>query len=171
MKTVPGFNPRDFPRRSWQSGDGLYGNSIFWMAVPMFVRRPDGKKKPASPDYLHKWVLQAEKKSRRYMANPLRPAVRALDQGRLRDIAMCEPNTLAPGDAVAVRFTVTYIEGDKDWYPQYLLSDVVRVCQGERPAPRDGGLYVEPAVLEPQNALEEGEIVDGTCRALSLRRR
>ena len=95
------------------------------------------------------------------MANPARPVVRALESGRLRDITQCTPNTLVQGDAVAVRFTVTYLEGDKDWYPQYLVSDVVRVGRIPRMPPVDSGLYVKPEILLQQAQLEEGEIIDG----------
>ena len=161
IKDVRGFNPGGAGRRNWQSGDGLYGNSIFWMTVPMFIRRPEGLKKPAAPGHLHPWVVQAEKRSRRYMANPARPVVRALESGRLRDISQCTPNSLGQGDAVAVRFTVTYVEGDKDWYPQYLVSDVVRVACSPRVLSGDMGLYVKPDIPSSETQLEEGEIIDG----------
>ncbi|KAI0745889.1 hypothetical protein C8Q76DRAFT_606929 [Earliella scabrosa] len=165
MVKVPGFNPGDFDRRPWQSGSLDYSNSIFWMNVPMFIRRKDGERKPKAPTHLHPWVLQAERKSRRYRANPARPAVRAIEQGRLCDISQAKPSILKQGDAVAVRFKIAYIEADRDWYPQFLLTDIVRVCVGKRRASEDSRLYVATSVGD-ENALENGEIVDGESRGV-----
>ncbi|KAI0706465.1 hypothetical protein C8Q76DRAFT_630050 [Earliella scabrosa] len=161
MKTVPGFNTAELERRTWQSGNSGYSNAVFWMSVPMFVRAEFGKRKPAAPEYLHPWVVQAARRSRRYRPNPARPAVRALDEGRLRDIRQCFPEVLYPGDVVAIRFTVTYTETEKDWHPGFLLTDVVRVCHGPMSTQAIGDASHE--VVSAPVALDEGEIVDGEC--------
>ena len=163
MGRLPGFNVKEKPRRTWQSGNMEYSNSVFWMNVPMFIRRKEGERKPKAPDYLHPWVIMAEKKSRRYKANPARPAVRAIENGRLCDISQARPSVLREGDAVAVRFKLVFVEGDRDWYPQYHVSDIVRVCEG-RPCPvEDESVYIPVDVVEAP-ALADGEIIDGEWR-------
>ena len=52
-------------------------------------------------------------------------------------------------------------EGEHDWYPQYMLSDVVWVWTDSLLRNHDVALYVQPEGLAAQAALEEGEIVDG----------
>ncbi|KAI0711640.1 hypothetical protein C8Q76DRAFT_694507 [Earliella scabrosa] len=146
MGRLPGFNVKEKPRRAWQSGNMEYSNSVFWMNVPMFIRRKEGERKPKAPDYLHPWVIMAEKKSRRYKANPARPAVRAIENGRLCDISQARPSVLREGDAVAVRFKLVFVEGDRDWYPQYHVSDVVR-----GPALADGEIIDEDAVIHEED--------------------
>ena len=46
MQNVPGFNPEDLVRRSWQSGVSSFANSVFWMKSPMFLRHSSGERKP-----------------------------------------------------------------------------------------------------------------------------
>ncbi|KAI0698730.1 hypothetical protein C8Q76DRAFT_633831 [Earliella scabrosa] len=46
VQNVPGFNPEDLVRRSWQSGDSSFANFVFWMKSPMFLRHSSGERKP-----------------------------------------------------------------------------------------------------------------------------
>ena len=166
MLSVPGFNLSGVDRRRWQAGGGEYLNNSFWMTVPMFIRKSDGEKKPAPPDHLHPWVLQAAKRSRLYRVNPARPSVRGVQNGKLCEIAKCTPNTLQRGDAVAIRFTVSYFEGMNDWYPQYNLLDVVRVCSAPAVTPakeKSPEIDIRP-VIRVVDTLYAGEIVDGELR-------
>ncbi|KAI0709401.1 hypothetical protein C8Q76DRAFT_625601 [Earliella scabrosa] len=164
MATVPGFNSAEVDRRRWQSGGSNFLNNTFWMTVPMFLRRSEGKKKPPPPTHLHPWVIQAAKRSRQYQANPARPNVRAIEKGKLSDIGQCTPNVLQRGDAVAIRFMVSYVEGFNDWYPQYSLVDVIRVCGVEPTAvPKKKPVENVLKVSRIVNYLQDGEIVDGEC--------
>ena len=165
---VPGFNENgELRRRLWQSGGPGFGTSTFWMKVPMFVQVNPGERKPPFPRHLHNWVHQAEKKSRKYRANPARPTVLAVERGRLVDIAKCTPDKLMPGDGIAVTFTVSYIEGNTDWYPQYILIDIVRIERADR---RGGPKRRLWAGSRSRKALRVGEVVDGECAPLGHRR-
>ena len=155
VQGVSGFNLINLPRRSWQSGDPNFPSVVFWMKSPMFLRLQPGERKPACPSHLHPWIAQAERKSRRYRANPIRPEVRGIEDGRLKNISQCTPPRLYDGDAVAMTFTVKYVEGENDFFPQYQLFDIVRLVSTPPPE--------IPALLWTRTALEDGEIVDGTC--------
>ncbi|KAI0698734.1 hypothetical protein C8Q76DRAFT_633942 [Earliella scabrosa] len=160
VQTVPGFNPEDLVRRSWQSGGSSFANLVFWMKTPMFLRHPPGERKPRFPKHLHTWVRQAEYKARKYRANPHRPSVRAIEEGRLKSIAQCTPDKLREGDGVAVSFTIKYLEGETDWYPQYLIIDIVRIALGTPPRTA-GATYGAVAGSLGRDELQDGEIVDG----------
>ena len=125
----------------------------------MFIRTKPGDKKPPPATHLHPWVVEAAKSSRQYVPNPARPNVRGVEKGRLEDIRACRPPVLRRGDAVALRFSVTYIEGDKDYYPQYLLTDIIRVHLGPEAANELENTFVKPVTVA--EALQDGEIVDG----------
>ncbi len=168
LRKVRDFNVVAAPRRTWQSGESKFGNLVFWMKVPMFLRVAEGGRKPPFPEHLHAWVREAAGRSRRYYGNPQRPTVRAVEGGRLRNIAQCSPNRLRHGDGVAVTFTVQYIEGKADWYPQYTLIDLVRVACSPDPERTSSGLYVAMnSGAVQRNALQDGEIVDGELVAVS----
>ena len=94
----------------------------------MFLRTSYGQKRPRAPAYIHPWVVEAEKRSRKYRVNPARPNVRSVEGGRLRDIRDSNPSMLRAGDAVAVRFAVSYLETEKDYGPQFMLSDIIRLA-------------------------------------------
>ena len=165
IEVIPGFKPRkQFPRRGWQSGGSSYANTIFWMKTPMFLRNPVGAPKPDFPQHLHDWVRQAEDDSRKYRANPDRPTVRAIENGRLKPISSCTPQMLRQGDGVAITFTVKYIVGDVDWYPQYLLIDLVRVAVGTGTSPNlVGATYGAVTGGLTRAALVDGELIEGEC--------
>ena len=128
----------------------------------MFLRSPQGVRKPPFPEHLHDWVRHAEEGARKYRANPDRPVVRALQDGRLKPIGSCTPSELREGDGVAITFTLKYIIGEKDWYPQYLLIDVVRVAQGPGTSARlVGATYGAVTGGLTRHALEDDEVVDG----------
>ncbi|KAI0715442.1 hypothetical protein C8Q76DRAFT_597221, partial [Earliella scabrosa] len=127
MAEVPGFNVNGLPRREWQSGAGVGSTFRYWMKVPMFVRLKSGEPKPSPPSHLHRWVINADKRSRAYRANAARPEVYGLQGLHPIDIRKCDVPFLERGDAVAFSFTVAYVVGSKDWYPQLLPVDIVRV--------------------------------------------
>ncbi|KAI0722562.1 hypothetical protein C8Q76DRAFT_615308 [Earliella scabrosa] len=170
VEQVPGFKPKErFPRRAWQSGGSGFANTIFWMKTPMFLRNPQGVRKPPFPDHLHEWVRRAEDDSRKFRANPDRPQVRAVEDGRLKAISSCTPNQLREGDGVAITFTLKYIIGATDWYPQYLLIDVVRVAVGAGTSPSlMGATYGAVTGGLSRSALQDGEVVDGKHLAASF---
>ncbi len=170
LRKVPDFNVVAAPRRAWQSGDSKFGNLVFWMKVPMFLRVAEGARKPPFSEHLHAWVREAAGRSRRYYGNPQRPTVRAIEGGRLRNIAQCSPSRLRHGDGVAVTFTVQYVEGKVDWYPQYTLIDIVRVICSPDPERTSSGVYVSVTSGAVQrNALQDGEIVDGEAVTVGVR--
>ncbi|KAI0745596.1 hypothetical protein C8Q76DRAFT_606721 [Earliella scabrosa] len=72
-----------------QSGGEGFGNSSFWIKVPMFLRVESGERKPPCPSHLHEWMRKVERRSRHYRANPARPTVLALEGGRLKNISTC----------------------------------------------------------------------------------
>ncbi len=162
LRKVRDFNVPAAPRRMWQSGGSKFGNMVFWMKVPMFLRISEGERKPPFPEHLHDWVREAASRSRRYYANPQRPTVRAIEGGRLKNITQCSPNRLRHGDGVAVTFTVQYIEGKVDWYPQYSLIDLVRViCAPDTERTSSVSYVAMMSGAVHRNALQDGEIVDG----------
>ncbi|KAI0712626.1 hypothetical protein C8Q76DRAFT_797460 [Earliella scabrosa] len=162
VECIPGFKPREnLPRRNWQRGGSGFANTIYWMKTPMFLRHPKGLQKPPFPSHLHEWVRRAEEGSRKYRANPDRPVVRAIEDGRLKPISACAPPELREGDGVAMTFTLKYLIGEVDWYPQYLLIDLVRVAVGVGQPPRlAGATYGSVTGSLARSALEDGEVVD-----------
>ena len=171
VECIPGFKPREnLPRRNWQRGGSGFANTIYWMKTPMFLRHPKGLQKPPFPSHLHEWVRRAEEGSRKYRANPDRPVVRAIEDGRLKPISACAPPELREGDGVAMTFTLKYLIGEVDWYPQYLLIDLVRVAVGVGQPPRlAGATYGSVTGSLARSALEDGEVVDGK-RSISEKR-
>lgn len=156
MESVPGFNsPNAKPRRAWQSGYNAASMHRFWMRVPMFLRLRFGERKGSPPEHLHAWVKKADVRSRAYRANPARPNVMALDGQRVRRIEDCQPDQLMRGDAVAITFSVTYIEGKQDWYPNFTLIDIVRVAS-------------DPAHLAGNTTSEEESLVLNSVRPALL---
>ncbi|KAI0706598.1 hypothetical protein C8Q76DRAFT_629752, partial [Earliella scabrosa] len=153
----PEFNPRCVPRRATQSGVSMRQNR-FWMRTPMFVRRIRGEGNEPCPPHIHEWVRKAAEISTMYRPNPARPIIRAVENGRLKDIERAHPDHLQFGDAVALTFMVAYIEGRYDWYPQYHLLDIVRV---EASDSEEFGRFAVPTIdSSARAALREGEIVD-----------
>ncbi|KAI0683479.1 hypothetical protein C8Q76DRAFT_570374, partial [Earliella scabrosa] len=153
----PDFNPRCVPRRGSQSGVSTQQNR-FWMRTPMFVRRTRGEGDVPCPAHIHDWVRKAAETSTMYRPNPARPVIRAVENGRLKDIENAHPNYLQFGDAVALTFMVAYIEGRFDWYPQYHVVDIVRV---EASDSDEFGRFAIPTIdTSARAALCEGELVD-----------
>lgn len=139
------------------------------MKVPIFFRVVDGERKPPFPEHLHAWVREAVGQSRMYRANPQRPTVRAIEAGRLRNIAQCTPNRLRHGDGIAVTFTVQYVEGKSDWYPQYSLIDLVRVVCAPDAERASAALYVAVTLgAVGRDALQDGEVVDGEVGTIGM---
>ena len=161
MTQVPGFNPNDVARREWQSGAGFGTTARYWMKVPMFIRIRPGEHKPQVPHHLHPWVAAADKRSRAYRANPARPEVYDLgEMGLPVDIKKSKSTRLQRGDALAFSFTVVYVVGGKDWYPQLLPVDLVRVLERE-PEKRP---KVEPAVVNNMDVMVRPGRLDGSAK-------
>ncbi|KAI0684414.1 hypothetical protein C8Q76DRAFT_636623, partial [Earliella scabrosa] len=161
---VPGFNPTGIMRREWQSGAGFGTTSRFWMKVPMFVRNREGERKLPAARHLHPWVVNADRKSRAYRANIARPEIYGVTtQGNPIDIRKCENSRLEKGDVVAFSFTVVYVVGGKDWYPQLLPVDLVRVKER---TPSAGGALKTDVVENMEVMVRPGRLdlaaVDGT---------
>ena len=156
---VRGFNQRGVPRRMWQSGAA--GSSYrFWFKVPMFLRLKHGEKKPPFPSHLHADVRAAERKSRSYRANPARPVLMAVEDGKLKMLSECTPNHLVPGDVLAISFNACYVEAEKYWYPQFMPVEMVRVRGSGSTHGLDRDVV---AVAATERAtLKVGEVVDGT---------
>ena len=74
MGGVPGFNPGGLPWRAYLSGQDERYCTRFWMQTPMFLRK-GGVPDVPTPEYLHPWVIQAERQSKVFRANPDRPRV------------------------------------------------------------------------------------------------
>ncbi|KAI0742814.1 hypothetical protein C8Q80DRAFT_1108907, partial [Daedaleopsis nitida] len=112
MESIPGFNARySLPRQAWQAGTDLEAMHRFWMQVPMFLQVRYSKRKGEPAAHLHEWVKKAHHASNGWRANPACPVVLELEAGCLKNISDCNPPRLTRGDAVAISFTVTHIEG------------------------------------------------------------
>lgn len=134
----------------------------------MFVRLRIGEQKGPPPEFLHKWVKEADRMSRMYRANPARPQVMSLDGQLLRRIEECDPGSLVRGDAVAITFSVSYIEGTKDWYPTFTLIDIVRVAS-DHPTWRASKLDNMVVLNDVRPPLAEGQQVIGKfCKAIII---
>ncbi len=108
MTTVPGFNTREVKRREWQNGSTWHMH--YWLRVPMFLTCETRGGRPELPPGLHEWVVGAHKRTKNYRANPVRPLVCALENGRLQAIGESTPNVLEYGDVVSVVFSLIYVE-------------------------------------------------------------
>lgn len=161
MQDVPGFNvPNPKPRRPWQSGQNSSNTHRFWMRAPMFIRLRPGERKGPFPEHLHEWLREADRRSRAYRANPARPTVLVLEDRMLRGIEDCEPDHLIRGDAVAITFSITYVEGKKDWYPTFIPIDIVRVARGYTNW-NIGNEGQSIDMLAPRAPLTDGQLIDG----------
>ncbi|TFK87834.1 hypothetical protein K466DRAFT_490170 [Polyporus arcularius HHB13444] len=157
----PDFNPGKLPRRDYQSGGRVEYTRRFRVKAPMFLRLRDGETKPAPPDDLHPWVAEADADAKYYYANPVRPGVFALEQGRIRDIQHCQPAELTRGDVVLLMFTLTFIVGPEDWTPHYVPVDIVRVASGA-PVLWNASDFAVPVVdNRVRPAFVDGEEVEG----------
>ena len=105
-------------RREFMSGKDQRFSSKFWMQSPMFLPAA-GSKKASPPAHLHRWVVDADRASYAYRANPCVPVVYGRRDGKAVPIRECDPPCLCAGDVVSVTFNVTYHFTDKDWYPLY----------------------------------------------------
>ena len=119
------FNPAGLPRRSYLSGQDARFRSKFWMQTPMFVRRNGTEHREPAPSHLHEWVIQADRESKTFKANPDRPRVWVKVGNETRPIKQCTPKSLQRGDAVAMSFTVTYHITGTNWFPQFHPADIV----------------------------------------------
>ncbi|TFK90044.1 hypothetical protein K466DRAFT_470924, partial [Polyporus arcularius HHB13444] len=125
MSNVSGFNSRGVKRREWQNGKTWHLRH--YLRTPMFFSCEARGGKPDAPAGVHEWVAAAHKKSKTYRANPVRPAVCGLVDGRLESIDKCTPNKLEYGDVVSLVFGLTYVEDREDWGPVPMLTHVIRV--------------------------------------------
>ena len=119
------FNPAGLPRRSYLSGQDPRFRSKFWMQTPMFVRRHGTQQRDQAPGHLHEWVVQADRESKTFKANPDRPRVWKKVGNETRPIKECTPNSPHRGDVVAVSFTITYHVTATNWFPQFHPADIV----------------------------------------------
>ena len=136
----------------------------------MFVRVKPGVEKPRPPSDLHPWVLDADRRSTQYYANPARPSVFGWDGNRLRDIRKCKPDRLRVGDVVSFTFTVCFLIGTSTWWPQFSPLELVRVAEGGNTAPTasddiDFSVPVVPATV--RRRLVDGEVVGGMLFGVS----
>lgn len=162
MGTVEDFNPDHFGRRDYQSGHDPTFTRRYWMRTPMFLQVNKGEPKPKPAGHLHKWVLEAARRSPAYYANPARPAVLALEDGLLRGIKKATPSELCRGDIVVVTFTISYLVAGSVWYPQFLPLEIVRVGEVPTGDGTDSARYAVPVVdpsLRP--LLSDGEVLHG----------
>ncbi|KAH9885290.1 hypothetical protein C8Q73DRAFT_620348, partial [Cubamyces lactineus] len=162
MCTVKDFNPTNLKRRDYQSGQDPNFTKRYWMRTPMFIRMNKGEPKPRTPSYIHEWVVEAERRATVYHANPARPAVLALEDGVVRDIRKCEPDSLTRGDVVVVTFTVSFVVAAASWFPQLLPIEFVRVGNAPVVDATDAAEYAIPVVdMRMRPILQDGESMDG----------
>ena len=127
MSQVKGFNPTNLPRRPYLSGLDAKYRTRFWMQTPMFLRKKDNR----NVEHLHPWVVEADRISKVFSANPDRPRVWVKDGDNILPIAETEPGFLQRGDVLAVSFTVTYHITQSHWFPQFHPVDVVVLRSGD----------------------------------------
>ena len=163
-----GFPADDVNRREYQSGNNSDFTNRYRLSAPMFLHHKEGTKKPRTPSHLHRWVLEADRRSRRYRANPARPGVFSWERGRFRDICKCKPNALKPGDVVWFTFTVTFIIG-KEWWPEFSPVELVRVYSAvDTGDPLSSSRDEIPIIPRPTigPSLRDGDVLDGTSSPL-----
>lgn len=131
MSQVKGFNPTNLPRRPYLSGLDAKYRSRFWMQTPMFIRSSSSSENGSSIAHLHPWVVQADRQSKMFRANPDRPRVWLKDGDVAVPIGNREHGALQCGDVVAVSFTVTYHVTSSNWFPQFHPADIVLLKSGE----------------------------------------
>ncbi len=132
MANTADFNKAKSPRTLWQNGSTIKWR--FYIKVPMFLTYETRGGRPRAPAGLHPWVKSAHGRSRTYRANPMRPQVRAIENGVLRDIQDCTKKELVYGDVVGIIFTVLYSESENGWGPVFMMSDIIRVMEANRDA-------------------------------------
>ncbi|OJT14310.1 hypothetical protein TRAPUB_9171 [Trametes pubescens] len=129
VKSQPGFNRLNKPRRKWQEGEGSFDSSYIFVA-PMFLRRglPSTAHKEQAIGYpLHPWIAAATAPGKPFFANPDRPVVFEVVDGTLKDINECTPPALQYGDLVWISFVVEFIVGGAAWNPNFIPVEIVRV--------------------------------------------
>ncbi len=108
-------------------------------------------------------VVGAHKRTKNYRANPVRPLVCALENGRLQAIGECTPNVLEYGDVMRLVYMLIYVEDREDWGPVPMVTHVIRVQRANRDAyPLTSALAVLDPVVEHEGLLL-GAVVDGEC--------
>lgn len=167
MMTVKDFNPAGLPRRSYLSGKDSRFRSKFWMQTPMFVRAFGTDRQDQGSNHLHEWVLQADRESKSFKANPDRPRIWKKVGAETKPLKECTPNSLQRGDVVAVSFTVTYHTTATNWFPQFHPADIVvlRTSQGDATdySGPSMGLHSRPAPSFGSVLDSEGELVVRLC--------
>ena len=156
VHALDGFDKGEGQRKEYQGGDDLPWR--YWMRCPMFLRVNEGDPKPPPPSYLHQWVINADRRSRQYRANPARPGVFALDGETLHEIRKCSPPLLQRGDVVLVTFTIAFVSSKSSWYTQVVPLDLVRVASVDLPPAYDAADFAVP-VVDPSTRprLADGE--------------
>ncbi len=161
MLTVPGFNSREVKRREWQNGSTWHMR--YWLRVPMFLTCETRGGRPDPPTGLHEWVVGAHRKTKNYRANPVRPLVCALENGRLQAIGECTPKVLEYGDVVSVVFSLIYVEDREDWGPVPMVTHIIRVQRANRDTYPLTSTLASLDTMTEQPGLLLGTVVDGEC--------
>ncbi|TFK78240.1 hypothetical protein K466DRAFT_570961, partial [Polyporus arcularius HHB13444] len=163
----PGFNARGVARREWQNGSTWHLR--YWFRTPMFLTCEARGGRPDPPEGLHEWVAAAHRKSKTYRANPVRPTVCGLQDGRLELIGNCVPPKLEYGDVVSLVFGITYVEDREDWGPVPMLSHVIRVQHANRDAYQLTYSLAAAEVDDEAGELPIGTIVDEQAARAAVR--
>ncbi|KAL7281163.1 hypothetical protein ACG7TL_004471 [Trametes sanguinea] len=155
VQTVDGFNKAQKSRRTWQDGKTAeQPNSTYAFTSRVFVRRtPSTRHREAEINFpLHPWIKDATGPNSAYFANPDRPTVFELRDGRLQDIKDCNPPFLKSGNLIWISFGVEFIIGSDLWSTSFVPFEIIRVAtvspdligdSSDRPA-------VEPAAPRPR---------------------
>lgn len=118
---------------------------------------------PDPPPGLHEWVVSAHQKSKSYRANPVRPTVCGLQDGRLERISNCKPNRLEYGDVVSLVFGLTYVEDREDWGPVPTVTHVIRVQHANRDVYQLVSQLASVGLEDEVGAMPLGMLVEGGC--------
>lgn len=166
MGKVEGFNPTNLPRRPYLSGKEEKYRSRFWMQTPMFIWKAVDAERPPPLTYLHPWVLEAEKRSKGFRANPDRPRVWMRDGDVTVPVEDREYGPLQKGDIVALSFTVTYHITRSNWFPQFHPADIV-VLQMTEGDPTDYSAPTIDLYSRPPPSWVIGDASSSECSFLS----
>ena len=131
------------------------------MQTPVFLKRTGGEGRTMTPGYLHEWVVQADRGSKVFRANPDRPRIWTMDGSTTIPIGDREPGCLQRGDVVAVSFTITYHITSSNWFPQFHPADIVVLKAGngdltDYDAP-EIGLYNRPPPKIDLDGIDSGK--------------
>ncbi|PPQ71225.1 hypothetical protein CVT26_011003 [Gymnopilus dilepis] len=138
VKKQPNFNKGSRKRRSWQSGVDPSTRTKYVMGAKLFARRTPLNAKDANtadgqeylvPYEIHPWILEGLRNfpELHQVPNPHRPMYYDLSEGVLRKLKDTNEPVFQKNDIVRVVFSMAFIIGGINWYPEVIPIEFTRV--------------------------------------------